>query len=114
MPKLKKSKLKMPKLRIKKGDQVLILAGKDKGKKGEVIKVNTSSSRVIVEGINMFKKHIKNQPGVTNAGIVDKESPIHISNLMFIHPESYEPGRVAYEKLESGKYNRIVKKSNRK
>jgi|TARA_B110000438_G_scaffold65802_1_gene66329 large subunit ribosomal protein L24 len=104
----------MTKLRIKKGDQVLILAGKDKGKKGEVIKVNTSSSRVTVEGINISKKHIKNQPNVTNAGIVDTESPIHISNVMYVHPESSNPGRVAYEKLESGKYNRIVKKSNRK
>ena len=114
MPKTKKPKTKMPKLRIKKGDQVLILAGKDKGKKGEVIKVNTASSRVIVEGINISKKHIKNQPGVTQSGIIDTESPIHISNVMFIHPESSESGRVAYEKLETGKYNRIVKKSNRK
>ena len=104
----------MPKLKIKKGDQVLILAGKDKGKKGEVIRVNKASSTVTVEGINISKKHIKNQPNVTNAGIVDTESPLHISNVMFVHPESSKPGRVAYEQLESGKYNRIVKKSNRK
>ena len=72
----------MPKIKIKKGDQVLVITGKDKGKKGEVIRVNTSSNTVVVEGINIFKKHIKNTPNVTQAGIVDTELPINISNVM--------------------------------
>ena len=72
----------MSKIKIKKGDQVLVITGKDKGKKGEVIRVNTSSNTVVVEGINIFKKHIKNTPNVTQAGIVDTELPINISNVM--------------------------------
>ena len=63
----------MSKIKIKKGDQVLVITGKDKGKKGEVIRVNTSSNTVVVEGINIFKKHIKNTPNVTQAGFVDTE-----------------------------------------
>ena len=104
----------MSKIKIKKGDQVLVITGKDKGKKGEVIRVNTSSNTVVGEGINIFKKHIKNTPNVTQAGIVDTELPINISNVMYIDPENSNIGRVTFEKLDSGKYNRIVKKSKRK
>ena len=100
-------------IKIKKADQVLVITGKDQGKKGEVIRVNTSSNTVVVEGINIFKKHIKNTPNVTQAGIVDTELPINISNVMYIDPENSNIGRVTFEKLDSGKYNRIVKKSKR-
>jgi len=103
----------MVKLKIKKGDEVLVIAGKDKGKKGNIISVDTKTSTVIVEGINVSKKHIKNTPNVTQSGIVDKESPIHISNVMFIDQESSVSGRVSFELLDSGKYNRIVKKSKK-
>ena len=71
------------KMKIKKGDEVLVIAGKDKGKKGSIISVDTKNSRVIVEGVNISKKHIKNTPNVTQSGIVDKESPISISNVIF-------------------------------
>ena len=101
------------KMKIKKGDEVLVIAGKDKGKKGSIISVDTKNSRVIVEGVNISKKHIKNTPNVTQSGIVDKESPISISNVLFIDPESSQAGRVSYEQLETGKYNRIVKKSKK-
>ena len=74
----------MAKIKIKKGDQVLVISGKDKGKKGEVLRVNKSANTLVVEGINISKKHIKNSPNVTQAGIVDTESPINISNVMFI------------------------------
>jgi large subunit ribosomal protein L24 len=103
----------MAKIKIKKGDQVLVISGKDKGKKGEVLRVNKSANTLIVEGINISKKHIKNSPNVTQAGIVDTESPINISNVMFIRPENSNIGRITFEKLDSGKYNRIVKKSKR-
>ena len=96
------------KYRIKKGDEVLVIAGKDKGKKGNIISVDKKNSRVIVEGVNISKKHIKNTPNVTQSGIVDKESPINISNVMFIDPESSQSGRVSYEQLDSGKYKRRV------
>jgi len=101
------------KFKIKKGDEVLVIAGKDKGKKGNIISVDKKNSRVIVEGVNISKKHIKNTPNVTQSGIVDKESPINISNVLFIDPESSQSGRVSYEQLESGKYNRIVRKSKK-
>ena len=103
----------MAKIKIKKGDQVLVISGKDKGKKGEVLRVNKSANTLVVEGINISKKHIKNSPNVTQAGIVDTESPINISNVMFIDPENSNICRITYEKLDSGKYNRIVKKSKR-
>ena len=103
----------MSKIRIKKGDQVEIISGKDKGKKGEIIKVITTSSTVIVEGVNISKKHIKKTPNVTQAGIVEAESPIHISNVMYIDPQSDKKGRVGYEKLQDGKFNRVIRESNK-
>ena len=81
------------KMKIKKGDEVLVIAGKDKGKKGSIISVDTKNSRVIVEGVNISKKHIKNTPNVTQSGIVDKESPISISNVLFVDPESSQAGK---------------------
>ena len=83
----------MAKIKIKKGDQVLVISGKDKGKKGEVLRVNKSANTLVVEGINISKKHIKNSPNVTQAGIVDTESPIKISNVMFNDPENSNNGR---------------------
>ncbi|MBI62799.1 MAG: 50S ribosomal protein L24 [Chloroflexi bacterium] len=105
----------MSKIRIKKGDQVEIISGKDKGKKGEIIKVLKSSSTVtvIVEGVNISKKHIKKTPNVTQAGIVEAESPIHISNVMYIDPQSTKKGRVGYEQLQDGKYNRVIRESKK-
>ncbi len=98
---------------IKKGKQVQILCGKDKGKKGEIIKVLKSSSRVIVEGVNISKKHIKKTPNVTQAGIVEAESSIHISNVMYIDPQSSKKGRVGYEQLQDGKFNRVIRESKK-
>ena len=98
---------------LKKGKQVEIICGKDKGKKGEIIKVLNTSSTVIVEGVNISKKHIKKTPNVTQAGIVEAESPIHISNVMYIDPQSSKKGRVGYEKLQDGKFNRVIRESNK-
>ena len=98
-------------MRIKKGDQVIVNTGKDKGKEGEVIMI--LGDKAVVKGVNISKKHIKNTPNVTQSGIVDKESPISISNVLFVDPESSQAGRVSYEQLDTGKYNRIVKKSKK-
>ena len=103
----------MSKIRIKKGDQVEIISGKDKGKKGEIVKVLNSSSKVIVEGVNISKKHIKKTPNVAQAGIVEAESPIHISNVMYIDPQSDKKGRVGYEQLQDGKFNRVIRESKK-
>ncbi len=72
------------KIRIKKGDTVRVIAGKDKGKEGKVLVVDRKHSRVIVEGVNMIKKHAKPSP-MQQGGIIQKEGPIHVSNVMYVH-----------------------------
>ena len=97
--------------KIKKGDRVEVLTGRDKGKRGEVIAVNPSEERALVQGVNMVKRHRKpqglNQPG----GIQEKEAPIHLSNLALIDPKSDKPTRVGFRLLEDGKKVRVAKTS---
>jgi large subunit ribosomal protein L24 len=98
-----------PKLHIKKGDRVYVIAGKDKGEEGEVLEVFPTKNRAVVDGINMVKKHTKatqENPG----GINDVPAPIHLSNLMLVDPSTGEPTRVG-RKLEDGKLVRYAKKS---
>lgn len=105
----KQVKKNTPKLKIKKGDQVLVIAGADKGKKGEVLEVITAKNKAIVENVRMVKKHMKpsnSEPG----GIVDLNSPIDISNLMLVDPKSGNPTRVG-RKTQDGKVVRYSKKS---
>tara|TARA_B100000674_G_C37581275_1_gene796445 strand:+ start:133 stop:447 length:315 start_codon:yes stop_codon:yes gene_type:complete len=95
------------KLKLKKGDEVIVLAGKDKGKKGKIIKVNPKDNKAIVSDLNKVKKNQKpdnNQPG----GIIEKEMPIHISNLSFFDPTSNKGIRVGY-KIVNNKKVRINK-----
>lgn len=95
--------------KIKKGDKVAILAGRDKGKTGEVIKVMPSEGRVIVSGVNMVKRH--NRPTQTTpGGIEEKEAPIHVSNVALTDPKSGEATRVGFEE-RGGKKVRVSKKS---
>lgn len=97
------------KLHIKKGDQVAVVEGAYKGKKGKVLEVSPLKNRAIVEGVNIVKKHQKptnDQPG----GIIDREAPIHISNLMLVDPKTGEPTRVG-RREENGKIVRYSKKS---
>ncbi|MDR1000470.1 MAG: 50S ribosomal protein L24 [Clostridiales bacterium] len=91
----------MVKVRLKKGDNVKIIAGKDKGKQGKVLFIDRDKNRAIVEGINIVMKHAK--PSRTNqrGGIVSKESPIHVSNLMYMHHG--KPTRIAYRLIEGDK-----------
>lgn len=100
------------KLKIKKGDQVIVLAGSDKGKKGEVLLVKPKENRAIVEGVRMVKKHTKPSAQNPQGGIVETEAPIHISNLGIVDPESGKATRVGF-KNEGDKKVRFAKKSGK-
>lgn len=99
-------------LKIKKGDEVIVLTGKDKGKRGKVIQV-LASQKVIVQGVNQVKKHQRGNPnsGVTG-GIIDKEMPIHVSNVGIYNPENQKADRVGFRFLENGKKVRYFKSTN--
>ncbi len=91
----------MAKLRIKKGDLVQVISGKDRGVKGKVIEVVPDAERIIVEGVNRIKKHTKigqNARGAKTGGIITTEAPIHVSNVMIIDPEDGRPTRIGYRK----------------
>jgi large subunit ribosomal protein L24 len=100
----------MIKLKIKKGDKVVVITGKDKGKTGEVIKVHPKESRVIVQGVNVVKRHTRPQMG-NPGGIVEKEAPLHISNVAHIDPKDGKPTRVGYKLLEDGRKVRVARRS---
>ncbi len=98
-----------PKFRIKKGDKVIVIAGSDKGKEGNVLEVFPAKDRAIVENVNIVKKHLKptnDNPG----GIQEMSAPVHMSNLMLVDPKSGEPTRIG-RKLVDGKLVRFSKKS---
>jgi len=96
--------------RIKKGDRVMVIAGKDKGKSGEVLSVLSTEGRATVRGVNVAKKHQRqtpNQPG----GIIQKEMPIHLSNLAHTDPSDGKPTRIGFKVLEDGRKVRYAKRS---
>ena len=98
------------KLKIKKGDEVVVRTGRDKGKKGSVLRVLRKDNRVLVEGVNVIKRHTRpgqGQPG----GIVEREAPIHISNVAHVDPKDGVPTRVGYRFLEDGRKVRFAKHS---
>lgn len=98
------------KMKIKKGDKVIVIAGKDKGKTGEVLKAIPTTSRLVVQGVNVVKKH--NKPSQFSAGgIEDKELSIHVSNVALADPKTGKPTRVGYKTLKDNKKVRIAKKS---
>ena len=97
-------------MKIKKGDKVIVITGKDKGKTGEVVKAMPKENKVIVSGINMAKRHQK--PSQENAGgIVSKEMPIHVSNVALIDPKSGKATRIAMRVEEGGRKVRVAKRS---
>lgn len=98
-------------MRIKKGDTVIVVAGKDKGKKGKVIQAMPTESRVIVENVNMVTKHKKPNQRVQQGGIVHQEAPINVSNVMILDPKEKVATKIGYKVLENGKKVRIAKKS---
>lgn len=98
------------KFRIKKGDNVVVLAGRDKGKSGEVLRVQRADQRLIVQGVNMIRRHTRPRPGEPG-GIVEKEAPIHISNVAHVDPKSHKPTRIGYRVLDDGRKVRYAKRS---
>ena len=96
--------------RIKKGDQVVVITGKDKGKKGYVVRVD--GDRVVVSNVNVVKRHTKANPQTGQAGgIVEREAPIHISNVMLLNPVSGKGDRVGFKVLEDGRKLRVFRSS---
>ena len=103
----------MSQSRIKKDDQVLVISGKDKGKRGSVIRVFPEKNRVMVEGVNMVTRHVKAQPGIAQPGMVQGEASISLSNVMLIDPETGSAGRTGQKVLEDGTKVRVVKSGKR-
>jgi large subunit ribosomal protein L24 len=97
--------------RILKGDTVVVITGKDKGKKGKVRQVLRENDRVLVEGINLVKRHQRPTPRNPSGGIIEREQPIHASNVMPVDPKTGAPTRVRMKVLENGKKVRIAVKS---
>ena len=95
---------------IKRNDKVKVIAGKDKGKEGEVLQAIPALDRVVVKGVNVVKKHQKPSNDNPSGGIAEVEAPIHVSNVMFIDPSNNEPTRVGF-KVEDGKKVRVSKKT---
>ncbi len=96
--------------KIKKGDRVVVLTGKDKGRQGQVLRVTPKDSRVLVAGINMVKRHTKPSQGDPNGGIKNKEASLHISNVAYVDPKSGEATRVGF-RIDGDKKVRVAKKS---
>ena len=99
----------MTKMKIKKGDQVVILSGDDKGKNGEVVKAMPKEGKVVVSGVNLVKRHTKPSQ-TTPGGIVTKEAPIHVSNVALVDAKSGKPTKVGYKTVD-GKKVRVARKS---
>ncbi|MCS6824220.1 MAG: 50S ribosomal protein L24 [Cytophagaceae bacterium] len=107
---MKKTMAKKVKLHVKTGDTVKIISGAHRGKQGKIIKVFVAEQRAIVEGINMVKRHLKPTAQKPQGSIIEKEAPIHISNLMLIDPATGQPTRIG-RKLVDGKLQRYSKKT---
>lgn len=103
----------MGKMHVKKGDAVIVIAGKEKGKKGKVVAVDTAKNRVIVEGLNQVKRHTKPSQNNPQGGIITKEAPIHASNVMLVDPESGKPTRVKVVQQADGTKVRTAVKSGK-
>ena len=98
------------KLKIKKGDRVVVVSGRDRGKQGEVLRVVRKEDRLIVQGVNMIKRHTRPSAG-HHGGIIDKEAPIHISNVAHVDPATNRPTRIGYKFLDDGRKVRFAKRS---
>lgn len=99
-----------PKLKIKKGDEVIVLTGRNKGEKGEVLKVLPTEARVVVQGVNVVKKHQK-PTQYSSGGIVEKELSIHVSNVSLVDPKTGKATRVGYKTLKGGAKVRVARAS---
>ena len=103
-------------MKVKKGDTVVVIAGKDKGARGKVIQAYPDRDRVLVEGVNRIKKHTRvsqTQRGAKTGGIVTQEAPIHVSNVQLVDPETKRPARVGYKINEDGTKVRVLRPSGK-
>ncbi|OUN00439.1 MAG: 50S ribosomal protein L24 [Paenibacillaceae bacterium ZCTH02-B3] len=98
-------------MHVKKNDTVIVISGKDKGKKGRVLAAYPRENRVLVEGVNMIKRHTRPNPKYPQGGIIEREAPIHASNVMLVDPKTGLPTRIGYKVLENGRKVRIAKRS---
>lgn len=98
-------------MRIKKGDKVVVIAGREKGKEGTVAKVLPKEEKVVITGLNMVKKHIKPNQAEPEGKITEKEAPIHVSNVALVDPKTKKATKVRYE-VKDGKKVRVAKKSS--
>jgi large subunit ribosomal protein L24 len=101
------------KIRIKTDDQVVVISGKDKGKTGKVLAVNARDQRIVVEGVNIVKRHQRPTPGRPNAeaGVIESEGAIHVSNVAIFDPKDKKPTRIKVERRENGVRMRVTKRS---
>ena len=100
----------MAKFKIKKGDKVVVITGSDRGKTGEVLRVLRSEMRVLVQGVNMMKRHTRQAPGEPG-GIIEKEAPLHISNVAHIDPRDDKPTKVGWKVVDAGRKVRFARRS---
>ena len=96
--------------KIRKGDKVIVLTGRDKGRSGEVIEVRTEEGRALVRGVNLVKRHQK-QSAQQEGGIISKEAPVHLSNIALADPKDGKPTRVGFKIMSDGKKVRVAKRS---
>ena len=96
---------------VRKGDTVIVVAGKERGKKGKVLRVIPEKGRVVVERINMIKKHQRPTQKIRQGGIIEREGAIHLSNVMLVDPASDKPTRVGMKALSDGKKVRVARRS---
>jgi large subunit ribosomal protein L24 len=96
-------------MKIQKNDTVLVIAGKDRGKKGKVRFAYPRKNQIIVEGVNFIKKHSKAKGAARQAGIIDLEAPLDVSNVMIVCAKCNKPGRIGYKKLEDGRQVRFCR-----
>jgi len=106
---MERKKNTQPKLKIKKGDLVKVIAGDSKGSEGKILEVLVAKNRVIVEGANLVSKHTKPNATSPNGGIIKQEAALHISNVMLVDPKSGKPTRVGRTKNADGKLVRVAK-----
>ena len=100
----------MKKFRIKRGDRVVVISGRDRGRQGEVLRVLRKEDRLIVQGVNVVKRHQRPTAGHPG-GIIDKEAAIHVSNVAHVDPTSSRPTRIGYKTLDDGRKVRFAKRS---
>ncbi len=98
------------KMKIKKGDKVIVIAGRDKGKQGEVLRVIRDEDRLVIQGVHMMKRHTRPSAG-NPGGIVEREASIHVSNVAHVDPKSGKPTKVGYKTLNDGRKVRFARRS---